>query len=154
MPDRPGRRTTLLAAPLLAAIVLTGCEASGSLLDAPFPVQLRVEASADAVEVDAPAWYAERTHVFLCPVEPPFLPDPGPARQDWQPARTCHDFGRIPSDGGLTTTLALADLTAAERSAFAASPDWYLLLVDVGADGRAIAAARTRFAPPDGFTAS
>ena len=150
MPDR--RVAAVLA--LLIAVVAAGCEASQGLLDAPYPVNLHIDATAEAVGVDAPEWYADQTDVFLCPMEPPFLPDPGPARQDWHPGSPCHGFGRFESADGLTTSLALADLTAAERPAFANAESWYVLLVDVGPEGRALGAARTRFGVPDGFAAS
>jgi hypothetical protein len=139
---------------LAGATILAGCEVSQGLLDAPYPVNLHVAATADAVEVEAPEWYADRTDIFLCPSEPPFLPDPGPARQGWDPGPPCHGFGSFESANGLATTLALADLSAAERETFASAESWYLLLVDVAADDHAMAAARTRFGVPDGFTAS
>ena len=139
---------------LAGASILAGCEVSQGLLDAPYPVNLHVAATADAVEVEAPEWFADRTDIFLCPSEPPFLPDPGPARVDWDPGPPCHGFGRFESASGLATTLALADLSAGEREVFAEAESWYLLLVDVAADDHAVAAGRTRFGVPDGFTAS
>ena len=147
------RRAAVLVAVLLG-VVAGGCEASQGLLDAPYPVNLHVDATADAVGVEAPEWYADQTDVFLCPDEPPYLPDPGPARVDWHPGSPCHAFGRFESASGLTASLALDELTAAERPAFANAESWYLLLVDVGPDDRAVGAARTRFGVPDGFAAS
>jgi hypothetical protein len=143
----------LTIASALAVAVTAGCTPSPVFLDAPYPLNLHVDPRATVVKVDASGWYADSTDVFLCPTEPPPLPDPGPARSGWTPGHVCHDYGRHASPDGFTIDLQLDDLTGAERAAFAASPDWYLVLTDLDGD-RATGAARSRFPRPDGFTDS
>lgn len=148
------RRPVRLGACFAAiAIALVACDLPAGAIDAPYPVNLHVDADATLVAIDAPGWYADTTGVFLCPTEPPGLPDPGDARIGWSPGRLCHDFGRHPSPGGLTIDLRLADLSDAERALFASADDWYLLLTDLDGE-RVTGAVRSRFKRPDGFAAS
>jgi hypothetical protein len=135
------------------AIALGACDLPAGAIDAPYPVNLHVDADATVVAIDAPGWYADTSGVFLCPTEPPGLPDPGDARIGWTPGRLCHDFGHHPSPGGLTIDLRLAELSADERALFAVAGDWYLLITDLDGD-RVTGAVRSRFERPDGFAAS
>ncbi len=151
---RRSRRLVVALVAIVGAAVAAGCDATPGLLDAPYPVNLHVAATTQAVEVDAPGWYADQTDIFLCPSEPPYLPDPGPDRQDWSPGPPCHAFGRFESPDGMQVSLPLDALDERDRAAFAAAESWYLLLVDVGATGQATGATRSRFGVPDGFAAS
>jgi hypothetical protein len=134
----------------LAATVLAACDLPPGALDAPYPVNLHIDPTATVVGVYAPGWYADSTGIFLCPTEPPPMPDPGDARIGWIPGRFCHDYGTHASPGGITIDLPLADLTGAERAAFAASTDWYLVMTDLDGE-RVTAATRSRFSRPKGF---
>jgi hypothetical protein len=139
-----------LAQLALCAVVVAaagGCRLPDNALDAPLAVPLRVSATAEAIEVDAPNWYAATTSLYLCPMEPPSLPEPGPDRVDWSPGGSCHDFGHVAANDGLRATLSLDLLTEAERLALEAVNDWYLLVVKIEGD-RATAAIRTSFASP------
>jgi hypothetical protein len=140
------------AAVLLLAIAVAGCTLPDGALDAPFPVVLRISTTPTEVVVDAPNWLADRSAVFLCPTEPPPLPEPGPERDGWLPGPPCHDYGRFDTADGLATTLALDGLSGDERATFAAAPDWYVYLIDLDGE-HASSATKTRFPPPGGFVA-
>jgi len=101
----------------------------------------------DAIEVDAPTWYAAQTAMYLCTSEPPPLPEPGPDRVGWTPMGPCHDFGQVAAEDGLHVTQSLDVLTEADRQALEAADDWYLLIVKLEGD-RATAAAHSSFASP------
>ena len=131
----------------VVAIVAGGCRIPENALDGPLAVPLRITATATAIEVDAPTWYATETAMYLCTSEPPPLPAPGPDRLGWTPMGPCHDFGRVAADDGLRVTQALDVLTVADREALEAVEDWYLLIVKFDGD-RATAAAHSRFASP------
>jgi hypothetical protein len=131
----------------ITVALAAGCRLPSSALDGPLAVPLRIEATPDAVQVDAPGWYAAETDIYLCPTEPPELPEPGPERDGWTPGASCHDFGTFAAPDGLTASLPLEALTDAERPAFEAAVDWYLLVVKVDGD-RAIAAIRSSFSAP------
>jgi len=131
---------------LLVALV-GGCRLPENALDGPLAVPLRITATPDSIEVDAPAWYAPQTVVYLCSAEPPSLPEPGPNRVGWTPGASCHDYGRFAAPDGLSVSLPLAALSEAEQPAFDAAVDWYLLLVKVEGE-RIVAAIRTRLSPP------
>jgi hypothetical protein len=149
-----GRRVSAVRAVALAlgaAVVVGGCVLGPSSLDGPMAVNLHVATTPTSVDVDAPGWFADTSQVFLCPSDPPPLPEPGPARVGWTPGSTCHDFGTHPSPDGLVIRLPVADLAPSDRPAFAAADDWYLLLLEVDREGRVTGATRTRFARPDGF---
>ncbi len=155
--DRPtGRRSRLgLVRVLLAcvaAIWVGACQYVPGTLDGPIAVDLHVSTTATSVEVDAPGWFADTSEVYLCPVEPPPLPDPGPELVGWQPGPPCHGFGRWPSPDGLRASLPYDGLAVDERDLFAAAESWYLLLLDVGADGRVSSAVRSRFDVPEAVT--
>jgi hypothetical protein len=142
------RRLILSASIALAAILVTGCRLPSGALDGPLAVPLRIVATPDAIDVDAPAWFAPESIVYLCSTEPPDLPEPGPDREGWTPGPLCHDYGRVAAPDGLTASLPVAALTDAERPAFEAAPDWHLLIVKV--DGtRAVASIRSTFPAPD-----
>lgn len=140
-------RATRVVAVLIAATLVAGCRLPSSALDGPLAVPLRIETTADSIEVDAPTWFAQETVIYLCPTDPPELPEPGPDREGWTPGSSCHDYGAVAAPDGLKASLPVAALTDAERPAFEAAPDWHLLLVKV--DGtRATAAIRSRFSAP------
>lgn len=144
---RTSRRALRLARFLLLVALVAGCRLPSSALDGPLAVPLRITATPAAVQVDAPSWFAPETVVYLCSIEPPALPEPGPDREGWTPGTTCHDYGRMATPDGLKTTLPLEVLTKAERPAFEAAADWYLLLVQVEGT-RATAAIRSSFSAP------
>jgi hypothetical protein len=131
-------------------VLLAACRIPDNALDGPLSVPLRITATPDAIEIDAPTWLAAETAVYLCSAEPDPLPAPGPARVGWEPAADCGSFGRHPSTDGLRVVLELDELSAAERPSFDASATWYVLLVKVDGD-RAAAALHTSFAQPEGF---
>lgn len=131
----------------IAALLVGGCRLPENALDGPLAAPLRITATTDAVEVDAPTWYAADTVVYLCPTRPPALPEPGPERVGWAPGGGCHDFGHVAAPDGLEARLPLDALTAAERPAFEAANDWYVLLVKVEGS-RAIAAIVSSFTAP------
>ena len=137
----------------VAATTVTACTLSDVALDGPIAVNLHIRTTATSVEVDAPGWYAATTGIHLCPVAPPILPAPGPARDGWTPGPPCHDYGTRPSADGLIVSLPLADLAAETSAAFAAADDWYLLLLDLDGD-RVTAAIRSSFAAPADVAAS
>jgi hypothetical protein len=127
--------------------MVAGCRLPSNALDGPLAVPLRIEATADAIQVDAPGWFAAETVVYLCPTDAPELPEPGPDREGWTPGASCHDYGKVAAPDGLTVTLPVDALTAAERPAFEAATNWQLLIVKV--DGaRAMAAIRSSFTAP------
>ncbi len=131
----------------VAAPMLAGCRIPENALDGPLAVPLRITATAETIEVDAPAWYATETALYLCPAVPPALPEPGPERVGWTPGAACHDFGRVPAEDGLRAVLALDELSEAEQRAFGAVDDWYLLVVK-HEGGRASAAIASSFTSP------
>lgn len=133
----------------LGAAVVAGCVYVPGSLDGPIAVDLHVRTTPTAVEVEAPGWYADRSDVHLCPVEPPPLPEPGPALIGWQPGPPCHGYGTWTSPDGLVASLPYDALAAGERETFAAAESWYVLLLDVDADGRVSTAVRSRFAVPE-----
>ena len=150
MAERPlgsARWVPRLAGFSLLLVLAAGCRLPSGALDGPLAVPLRIEATADAVQVDAPGWFAPETSLYLCPTEPPELPEPGPARVGWTPGSSCHDYGRVASPDGLKATLPLDALTEAQRPAFEAALDWYLLIVKVDGE-RAAAAIRSSFSSP------
>jgi hypothetical protein len=131
----------------IAALVVAGCRLPDNALDGPLAVPLRINATPQAIEVDAPTWYADETAIYLCPAEPPPLPEPGPERVGWTPGPACHDFGRVASPDGLETTLLLSALTDEELAPFADARDWFILLVEVDGD-RAVTAIHSSFSGP------
>jgi hypothetical protein len=147
------RALALATLAVVAALASGGCVLGPSSLDGPLAVNLHVATTPTTIEIEAPTWYADTTEIFLCPSDPPPLPEPGPERQDWTPGSGCHDFGTHPSPDGLAVSLAIADIPPSDRSGFAGADDWYLLLLDVDPTGRVTSAARTRFGRPDGFAA-
>lgn len=142
-----GRWGVKLAAFMALAVLLAGCRLPENALDGPLAVPLRIHATAEAIEVDAPSWYATETALYVCSAEPPALPEPGPGRVGWTPGATCHDFGQVAAEDGLHALLPLDALTDAERVAFSAVDDWYLLVVKVEGD-RVTAAIRSSFSAP------
>ena len=140
----PARVALILA---IAGVLVAGCRLPSDALDGPLAVPLRISATADAIDVDAPGWFATETSVYLCSAEPPGLPEPGPDRDGWTPGATYHDFGRVAAPDGLHAVLGIGELTATERSAFASVPDWFVLIVKVDGD-RATAAIRSSFRAP------
>lgn len=131
----------------VAAAMIAGCRIPENALDGPLAVPLRITTTAETIEVDAPAWYATETALYLCPAEPPSLPEPGPERVGWTPGAACHDFGRVPAKDGLRAVLAIDELSEAEQRAFATVDDWYLLVVKLDGD-RASAAIASSFTSP------
>lgn len=140
---RPG----LVAACTLVAVAIGGCRLPENALDGPLAVPLRITATAETIDIDAPTWYADETAIFVCPTEPPALPESGPQRDGWAPGRECHDFGRVRSPDGLATTLSLDTLSNEELAPFLDARDWFLLLVAVEGD-RANAAIHSSFPGP------
>jgi hypothetical protein len=142
------RRVFIACARLsLLLMVVAGCRLPSGALDGPLAVPLRIDATAENVQVDAPGWFAPETNIYLCPTEPPELPEPGPARIGWSPGSSCHDYGRVATPNGLTATLPVGAFTDAERSAFEGASDWFLFIVKVDGE-RASAAIRSSFASP------
>ena len=144
---RLGHRGRLVAAITVAVLAVVGCRLPENALDGPLAVPLRITATAEAIDVDAPTWYADETAIFVCPTEPPALPAPGPERDGWTPGVGCHDFGRVRSPDGLATTLELDTLTDEELAPFRGARDWFLVLVAVEGD-RANAAIHSSFPGP------
>jgi hypothetical protein len=144
--NRP-RTLRLVLAGGLVALVLAGCRIPENALDGPLAVPLRITTNEDTIDVDAPTWYADSTAIFVCPTEPPALPEPGPQRDGWTPGGGCHDFGRVRSPDGLATTLALETLSDEALRPFLTAGDWFLLLVAVEGD-RATAAIHSSFPSP------
>lgn len=132
------------------AVLLAACRIPENALDGPLAVPLRVTATVDAVEVDAPGWFADSTTVYLCAMEPPPLPPPGEARVGWSPGDGCHDYGAMASENGLRATLPLIAVADDLRVELASAGDWYVLLVKRDGD-RAAAAIHSRFRAPSGF---
>lgn len=144
---RASHAAVRLALIVIAAALVAGCRLPSSALDGPLAVPLRIEVTADTVQVDAPGWFAPENVVYLCATEPPELPEPGPDRDGWTPGASCHDYGKVSAPDGLEVSLRIDALTDAERPAFEAAPDWHLLIVKV--DGtRATAAIRSSFSAP------
>jgi hypothetical protein len=144
-----GARAVALGAAV--ATMAAACVLAPASLDGPMAVNLHVSSTPTSVEVDAPGWFADTSAVYLCPTDPPPLPDAGPERDGWTPGSSCHDYGTHPSPDGLVISLPMADLAPADRPAFAAADDWYLLILDVDPTGRVVGATRSRFTRPDGF---
>lgn len=132
---------------VVVSAALTGCMLQGAALDGPIAVDLRVATTNSTVEVDADGWFADMTAIYLCPEDPPLLPEPGPARLGWDPGGACHDYGTHPSPDGLSVVLPLDALAGESWPAFDAADDWYLLLVEVDGE-RAVSAIRSRFGAP------
>lgn len=137
----------LLVLAIVGGGLVAGCRLPENALDGPLAVPLRITTTPDAVEVDAPTWYATDTVVYLCPTEPPSLPEPGPERVGWTPGSSCHDFGHHDATDGLETTLRLDALNQPERPAFEAAKNWFLLLLEVEGD-RVTAAIHSSFTAP------
>jgi len=144
--DRASHRG-LGAAVLLIAAAVGGCALTSTTLDGPMAVPLRVTTTPTTIEVDAPGWFADLSAIYLCPTEPPALPEAAADRVGWTPGDACHDYGRFPSPDGLEVQLSLSDLTGPAGAALAASDQWYLLLLDLDGD-RVSSAIRSAFAPP------
>jgi hypothetical protein len=140
-------RTLLVLAGGLVALVLAGCRIPENALDGPLAIPLRIAATERSIELDAPTWYAAETSIYLCPSDPPSLPEPGPGRSLWTPGGGCHDYGRVSAPNGLKATLDVGDLTEDERPTFEAADEWHVLLVKVEGD-RATAAIKSAFASP------
>ena len=113
----------------IASALVAGCRLPTEALDGPLAVPLRIDATSQAIDIDAPGWFASETAIYLCPDQPPGLPEPGPSRDGWTPGTACHDFGRVAAEDGLHAVLSLGDLSDAERPAFLAAADWFVLLV-------------------------
>lgn len=140
-----------LLAFVMFALVVTGCRIPDDALDGPLVVPLRITATAEAIEVDAPGWFAAQTTIFLCAAEPPPLPPPGDGRVGWSPGGACQDFGTVASQSGLKATLRLDDVSGAFRAPLSSATDWYVLLVKRDGD-RAADVLYTRFHAPSGFS--
>jgi hypothetical protein len=149
--SRPRLRSLVVLA--VMAAMLAGCRLAPDILDGGLATELRVYATPTTIEVDAPGWFADVSAVFLCPTDPPRLPEPGPDRVGWTPGGECHDFGRFPSSDGLKVSLSRADLLATGSSAFSSAPDWTLLLLDVEGE-RVVGAIRSSFNAPIDAAAS
>ena len=134
-------------ATIALAVVLTGCLAVPGAIDGPIVVDMHISTTSTSVDVDAPGWFADVSAIYLCPSLPPPLPDAAANRIGWAPGGDCHDYGTRPSRDGLTVSLPLADLDAPQRVAFDASPEWYLLLLDLDGD-RVSSAVRSAFGAP------
>ena len=146
------RLRSLVALAAMAAM-LAGCRLSPDILDGGLATELRVYATPTTIEVDAPGWFADVSAVFLCPADPPRLPEPGPDRVGWTPGGDCHDFGRFPSPDGLKVSLPRADLASIGSTAFSAASDWTLLLLDLDGE-RVVGAIRSSFTAPMDAAAS
>ncbi len=142
-------RRALVAGALAVSFLVGGC-VGGQPLDIGTPINLHVWTTPTSVEVDAPGWFADISRVYLCPADPPRLPDGARERDGWTPGAGCQDFGTFPTADGLKTSLPLSALDADRAPAFDAAPDWFLLIVDL--DGTRVASAvRSQFhAPPGG----
>ncbi len=141
-----GRRSALLGLGV-AIVMVGGCRIPENALDGPLAIPLRITATTEAIDVDAPTWYSDRTAIYLCSSEPPPLPEPGPRRVGWTPGTECHDFGEVGSPDGLRTTLPLDQLTNEDLAPFINAKDWFLLLVRMEGD-RAAAAIHSSFPGP------
>ena len=132
---------------LVAVIVAVGGCVGSSSLDFGTPVNLHVWSTPTTVEVDAPGWLTAVSSVYLCPEQPPRLPDDNAARTGWTPGAACEDVGTFKTPEGLKTTIAVDSLDPSRRPSFDAAPDWYLVLV--ARDGeRASSAISSRFHAP------
>jgi hypothetical protein len=146
--ERWPRRLIAGAVGVGLAALLAGCLAVPGAIDGPIAVDMHVSTTPTSVDVDAPGWFADVSAVYLCPSLPPPLPEAAADRIGWTPGGACHDYGDHPSKDGLTLSLPLADLDDPERTAFEASTEWYLLLLDM--DGQRVSSAvRTAFGPPN-----
>lgn len=135
---------------LIASVVVAGCVAPGTL-DRAAPVNLHVWTTPNSVEVDAPGWLADISTVYLCPADPPRIPDAAADRVGWTPGGDCQGFGTHPSSDGLTVSLPISGIDDEKRPAFEAAADWYLLLLDF--DGNRVSdAVRSRFHAPETVT--
>ena len=132
-------------------MLVAGCRIPDDALDGPLAVPLRITATAETVDVDAPSWFAAQTTIYLCAVEPPSLPPPGDARVGWSPGIACHDFGAVSSEDGLRATLPLDAVSGDVRTQLSSATDWYVLLVKRDGD-RATDVLHTRFHAPPGFS--
>lgn len=131
----------------VAILTAGGCRIPENALDGPLAIPLRITATPEVIEVDAPTWYTAKTAIYLCSSAPPPLPEPGPERIGWTPGGACHDFGQVGSPGGLRTTLPLNALTNEDLAPFIDAEDWFLLLVKIEGD-RAAAAIHSSFPAP------
>jgi hypothetical protein len=147
----PGRLVTLLAL-LVSPLIVSGCLAVPGAIDAPIGVVLRVSTTPTSVEVEAPGWFTDLSALYLCPRLPPPLPEAAADRVGWTPGGDCHDFGTRPTRDGLVASLPLADLAGPGAAAFASSPEWAILLLELDGD-RVSAAVRSLFRAPEGFAA-
>jgi hypothetical protein len=138
------RRRTL-AFGLTGALLVGGCGPAS--LDIGTPVNLHVWTTPTTVELDAPGWFADVSAVYLCPEEPPRLPDAAADRVGWTPGVGCEFMGSYPSRQGLTLSMPLDDIDVARRPAFDAARDWYIVLLDLDGD-RVGAAIRSQFHAP------
>jgi hypothetical protein len=141
------RRPALIAVAAAAILAVGGCRIPENALDGPLAIPLRITATPETVEVDAPTWYAAKTAIYLCSTEPPPLPEPGPERIGWTPGTACHDFGEVGSPDGLRTTLPLEQLSDEDLAPFIDAKDWFVLLVKIEGD-RAAAAIHSSFPGP------
>jgi len=133
---------------LFTALTGVACTIPPGSLDGPIAVILHITTTPTTVDVDAETWYSESTAIYLCPSEPPPLPDPGPALIGWTPGAPCHDYGDRPSPNGLKVALPIADLDGPERVLFDSAEEWYLLLLDLDGD-RVSSAIKSAFRPPE-----
>jgi hypothetical protein len=132
---------------LLSALFAAACTIPPGSLDGPIAVILHITTTPTTVDVDAETWYSDSTAIYLCPMEPPPLPDPGPALIGWTPGAPCHDYGTRPSPDGLKVALPIAELDGPDRALFGSAEEWYLLLLDIDGD-RVSSAIRSAFRSP------
>ena len=139
-----------LAGSLAAAALTTGCVLGPNALDGPIAVPLTVTPTPTSIGIEAPTWRPGASRIYLCPFDPPALPDPGPARIGWSPGETCFDYGSWDSHDGLRADLPTEVLVGASGGRFAASPDWWVLILEVDGE-RVVQGVRSRFGRPDGW---
>ena len=89
-------RATRVVAVLIAATLVAGCRLPSSALDGPLAVPLRIETTADSIEVDAPTWFAQQTVIYLCPTDPPNFPSRVRTARVGRPARRATTTVRSP----------------------------------------------------------
>lgn len=143
----------LVGLALGASVVAGGCVLSPASLDGPLAVELNISTTPTSINVEAPTWFAPESRLFLCPADPPPLPEPGPARIGWEPGGDCVGFAPADSKDGLEVELPTSAADASAGSPFLAADDWYLLILDVRED-RVVSGIRTRFPRPDGWPAA
>jgi hypothetical protein len=145
----PARKRTAWLVAAVALLSVAGCAQLEAADEVTTPVH--VDREADAIVVDAPAWFAPETLVVLCPEPPETVGDAfAPGRDTIELAETCHNYGRFASPTGLDARLELRALDVAARATFDQATDWWVVLIAVrGESAGAIFDTRVAGGPID-----